>query len=104
MLEHRRRRRRQDVTPVATTEQQILEMPLAETTMSARVVNALERHSWILVKDLIARSRKELTELPNFGEQTFRDIAKAIRALGLKPANWRALRKPRRKPTRKKRQ
>ena len=64
-------------------KQQLLATPLAEMKLPVRVVNVLEEHGVILVKDLVRQSYETLMSMTNFGGKTLKTVVVAPRKLGV---------------------
>ena len=64
-------------------------LPIAETSLPIRIVNALEDEGIILVNEIMPLTREQLLNFKNFAEKTMTELVKAVKKLGLKPPdNW----------------
>jgi DNA-directed RNA polymerase alpha subunit len=105
--EHRRRKRedpqwQQFFTPEeqeAARRQEKLDMSLADTGLSVRIVNNLEDQGIEFVRDLVKLDRNELLAIENFGESTLVECRQAIDKLKIAHPNWSLPAKHRHKPT-----
>lgn len=70
-------------------KKQRLETPIAELTLSVRIINTLEEHNVILVEHLLAQTYDSLMGMKNFGEKTLSEVRAALRKLGLTPPEWK---------------
>ena len=59
-----------------------LDMPLAETELSVRTVNCLEKHLIRSVGDVLKHQPERLLEIPNFGEKTLQSVYDALEKVG----------------------
>lgn len=71
-----------------------LATPVAEMALPVRVVNTLENYGVITASDLLAQTYASLMAMQNLGETTLAEIKTAVKALGLKPPNWKKPPKP----------
>lgn len=64
-----------------------LELNLAEDEVGLppRVVNTLEQHGVIQVKDLLEEEGDDLIAMANLGEKTIKEIIECVKALKLEP-------------------
>lgn len=84
---NRRRRRIPSTTQSSAT-------PLADTQLSVRTVNALERLGVFTVGDLLRRNQQQLMDSQNFGDKTMRELIDLLDAIGLAlPAGWERVRR-----------
>lgn len=74
---------------LAHAEKQRLETPIAELTLSVRIINTLEDHDVILVEHLLSQTYDSLMGMKNFGEKTLTEVRAALRKLGLTPPEWK---------------
>ena len=59
-----------------------LELSLAETDLSVRIVNCLEEDKIFTVQDLLQCTRERLLTIPNLGEKTIEVIYAALEKIG----------------------
>lgn len=81
-------------------------LPLAQTGMPPRYLNALENHSITTIGDLSATSVDDLRSIEHFGEQGVRECRRALESCGMYTgsqieATWGALVPKQRKPEKK---
>lgn len=81
-------------------------LPLAQTGMSPRYLNALENHSITTISDLSATSVDDLRSIEHFGEQGVRECRRALESCGMYTGSqiettWSALVPKQRKPKKK---
>jgi len=60
-----------------------LDMSLAELELSVRATNCLEQEGITTVRDLVTRTKDELLQIRNFGEQTLKEVEKKLEEIGL---------------------
>lgn len=74
----------------------MLDLPLAETELSVRVINTLEKRGIFLVRNLLTQTRDMLLDIANFGDKTMTEITDVIVGLGLEPPKaWEKPKAPR---------
>lgn len=77
--------------------EQKLSAPVAELGLPVRVVNMLEAHDIIFVRQLVGQTYETLSSVRNLGQRTIAEIGAALRRFGVSPPDWtrpRAARKP----------
>lgn len=104
-LDHRRRRQPKKPEPdlsswdpverAAFLRNKQMEMPIAEVGVSVRIVNTLEEHGIVVVRQLLSQTREDLLGKKNFGEKTLEELHAAVVAVGLEPPAWLPPRRPR---------
>jgi len=68
---------------VKKTQDDLLEMALAELSISVRTLNGLEKYDIFRVKDLLEYSKEEIMAMPNFGAQTIKELLRALKEVGI---------------------
>ena len=62
--------------------QKKLAMNIAQLELSVRTTNCLEEHGITTVGELLKRQRKDLLDIPNFGEKTLEEVFNALLKIG----------------------
>lgn len=65
-------------------EESPLEFALAETSLSVRTLNALDKAGILTVKELLETPEEFLLDLKNFGHKALKEIHRAMKDLGIK--------------------
>lgn len=68
--------------PVKVEEPEELSMPLAKLDFDHRACNLLEARGVITLKDLLAKSREEISDIHGFGEKTMEKVELRLEELG----------------------
>ena len=64
-------------------EDSILDQSIDSLELSIRSMNCLKNANIRTLRDLVARSEKEMTEIRNFGEKSLKEVREKLEALGL---------------------
>ena len=73
-----------DIQAEETTEEDsILDQSIDSLELSIRSMNCLKNANIRTLRDLVARSEKEMTEIRNFGEKSLKEVREKLEALGL---------------------
>lgn len=70
--------------------QDALEMSLSDAGLSVRTTNTLEAQQIFTIGQLAQRSREQLLEITNFGDQTLEEVRLAVERLHVPHPDWSA--------------
>ena len=68
---------------MVSEEESILDQSVESLELSIRSLNCVKNAELRTIRDLVARSEKEMVEIRNFGEKSLREVREKLEALGL---------------------